>query len=420
MRGTSGVMRVQQHGLMHARLPAAAPPVTLIELVTGGLWIVFFIIASYGATPLKEYGIERLAWLGADFVALMVVLLRPDEILTQIRKNLVIMSWPALACVSTLWSVAPVGSLYQGIQLLLTVLVALCLVMTTDLRRILVLLFLALLIAGVLSFLREFFSGFSHYEWFGVFPHKNTLGGMMAVAVMAGTSLFLDGWRRYISGPGVLFALGLIAMSRSGTAMIALAVVMAVIPLALTVHWGPVAAGIVTGVALIAAAVGLLALEAMHGGLLDVYEFALDALGKDETLTGRTILWQFAHDAIDSRPWLGYGYKAWWDSNETAAPLLRLVVEQDLWFFHNTFLDLAVAFGVLGPTVLVAGLGMGAYRSVKAFVLDPVPVLLWPIMFVVMSVIYCTVEFVLFANHSFHQFLFVIASAGLGANDQRG
>jgi O-antigen ligase len=164
---------------------------------------------------------------------------------------------------------------------------------------------------------------------------------------------------------------------------------------------------------LITAAVGLLTLEAMHASLFALYMDALDALGKDETLTGRTILWEFAEDAFNARPWLGYGYKAWWESPDTPAALVRLVVD-DLWYFHNTFLDLAVAFGVLGPTALVAGLAFAVQRSVKTYARNPEPILLWPIMFVVMSIIYCLVDFLLFANHSFHQFLFVIAAAGLG------
>ena len=406
-RGTPGVLG----GRTSIFQLAAAPSVTLLEVVTGGLWIVFFIIASYGATPLKDYGIERLAWLAADFAALAMILLRPDDVLRQVRRNLVLMSWPALACASTLWSLAPASSLYQGIQLLLTVLVGLCLVMTTDLRRILVLLFLALMAAAVLSTLYELTRGGIGEEWRGVFPHKNVLGNMMAVAVMAGVSLFLSGWRPIISGLGCLYALVLLALSRSGTAIVALCLVISLVPLALTLHRGPIAAGLAAGVVLIAASGGLLTLELMNIGLDDLYGRTLDALGKDETLTGRTILWQFAMDAFDARPWLGYGYKGWWESSETSATLLKVVVDQELWFFHNTFLDLAVAFGVVGPTALVAGLLVGVYRSIKAFVINGDPVLLWPIMIVAMSIIYCSVDFVLFANHSFPQLLFVVAVA---------
>jgi O-antigen ligase len=408
-----------QHGMTRAALQPAAPPLTLPELAIGGLWIASFIVASYGATPLSQFNIERYAWIAADFAALMVVLLRHEEMLGLVRRNLVIMSWPALACASALWSVDPMYSFYQGLQLLMTVLVGLCLIMTTDLRRILILLFIALLITGVLTALLELPRGLGGREWQGVFPHKNVLGSTMGILIMTGTVLFLSGWRPLLSGLGTLFALMLLAASRSGTALVALVMVMALVPLALTIRWGSIAVTLVCGFILVLAASGLIALEATQGDFSDIYLQTLDALGKDETLTGRTILWQFAEDAIKARPWLGYGYKGFWQNHEATA-VLRLVIGQDLWFSHNAFLDLAVAFGVLGPSALVLGLGVGAYRSVKAYVRNPAALLMWPILFVAMSVIYCTVEFVLFAKHSFQQILFVVAAAGLGANGRRG
>jgi exopolysaccharide production protein ExoQ len=198
-------------------------------------------------------------------------------------------------------------------------------------------------------------------------------------------------------------------MSRSGTAIIALSMVMLIVPLALASRLGPIAVSMMIGVVLIAASVGLLAIETLN---LDPYGAGLRALNKDETLTGRTVLWEFALDAYDSRPWLGFGYKAWWESPQTDAQLLRIVMEQDLWFFHNTFLDLAVAFGIFGPAVLVVGLGQGVYRSTRNFVVSRDMVYLWPIQFVALSIVYCFVDFVLFTNHSIFQMLLVIAIAG--------
>jgi exopolysaccharide production protein ExoQ len=294
----------------------------------------------------------------------------------------------------------------------MTVMVSLCLCMTASLKHILRLLFLALLATAVLSALLAVASprlalGISG-EWQGVFPHKNVFGHMMAIMVITGTTLFLAGWRPLVSGSGIILALGALAMSRSGTAIIALAMVMMIVPLALTSRLGPIAISMTIGIILIVTSVGLLTVEALD---LDPYKAGLKALDKDETLTGRTILWEFALDAFDTRPWLGYGYKAWWESPQTDAQLLRIVVGQDLWFFHNTFLDLAVAFGVLGPIALIAGLGQGVYRSIRNFAVGRDLVYLWPILFLALSIVYCFVDFVLFVNHSISQMLLVIAIA---------
>jgi hypothetical protein len=238
--GKLGGLRLHQQLRAPRRVARARSTSPLIELLISGLWIVFFIVASYGATPLEEYHIERWAWLAADSIALGMVLLHPEEILTQIRRNMVLMSWPALACVSTVWSLVPYSSLYQGIQLFLTVLVALCLVITADLRRILILLFLALFVTAIVSTLVELVRG-SGGEWIGIFPHKNVLGSMMVVMIMTAASLLLSGGRPYLSAPGVLLGVAVLAMTQSGTAIVALVVIMALVPAFVVVRWGPIA-----------------------------------------------------------------------------------------------------------------------------------------------------------------------------------
>jgi O-antigen ligase len=357
--------------------------------------------------------LERLAWLAADFVALMYILMRSDELLRLVRRNALLISWPILACVSMLWSEAAFISMYHGIQLLLTVLVGLCLCLDKSLERILVLLFLAYLATAICSVLWLVVNPGSAIQegWvLGIFPHKNSLGSAMALMALTGSALFLAGWRPLISGPGVLLALALLVLAKSGTAIVALAIVMAAsVAMASAVYLGRIGFSALIGIGLVAATAALLVLEVTQ---FDMFAFGLNALGKDETLTGRTVLWDFAMEAIDSRPWLGFGYKGWWESPHTDAQLLRIVMDQHLWFFHNTFLDLAVAFGVLGPTVLVVVLIFAVYRTVSNYLRTPDPILLWSVQYVVLMVIYCFVDFVLFTNHSLPQMLFVIAVAG--------
>lgn len=413
-------MWVERHRAADIDLYRSGAPSRTVQLVIDCFWIAFFIVACHGASRLRHLGIERLAWLAADFVALTFILLRPDAVIRLLRQNLILVSWPLLACASAFWSLTPAYSFYHGVQLFLTVLVGLCLTLTASLRHILVLLFVAITVTAMLSLAMVAISPWTAIdrsgEWLGVYTHKNVLGNMMGVMAITGVALFLSGWRPLVSGGGVVLALGLLALSRSGTAIVALAAVLALVPLLFTVTRGTLFVALAAGLALmaIAAAFGIFA-------MLDInpYTYGLEALGKDETLTGRTILWEFAVDAFQERPWLGYGYKGWWESAETDAGLLRFVVQQDLWFFHNTFLDLAVAFGIWGPIFLVMGLGVGVYRTVAAYAARRDPLLLWPIQYVALSIIYCSVDFVLFTNHSFGQMLFVIAVTAQMSSSQR-
>ncbi len=56
---------------------------------------------------------------------------------------------------------------------------------------------------------------------------------------------------------------------------------------------------------------------------INVIDLVLGRLGKDSTLSGRTVLWDFAVDAYERKPWLGYGYKGYWSGADSTVYLLR-------------------------------------------------------------------------------------------------
>jgi O-antigen ligase len=52
-------------------------------------------------------------------------------------------------------------------------------------------------------------------------------------------------------------------------------------------------------------------------------------IGKDATLTGRVDLWQLVLPYGDKRPWLGYGYAAFWNENSP--------MTQEIWRILNSY-----------------------------------------------------------------------------------
>jgi O-antigen ligase len=82
---------------------------------------------------------------------------------------------------------------------------------------------------------------------------------------------------------------------------------------------------------------------------------------------------------------------------------------QELWFFHNLFVEVAVAFGVVGPILLAAGLFAAFRRAITTFAAERSPVSLWPLLFLLFLVPYVLAENPLFQNHSLLQLLFVVA-----------
>src|SRR5262249_50110753 len=77
-----------------------------------------------------------------------------------------------------------------------------------------------------------------------------------------------------------------------------------------------------------------------------------EQLLSDPTFTGRTDIWQFAIDKILERPWLGHGFGAFWETEETVyAPELANIAGNEsasASHAHNGFLDLALTTGIPG------------------------------------------------------------------------
>jgi O-antigen ligase len=80
----------------------------------------------------------------------------------------------------------------------------------------------------------------------------------------------------------------------------------------------------------------------------------LGMLQRDPTLTGRTDLWHAILLSIAKRPWLGYGFNAFWMAQGESSTVLQQVN----WFArdaHNGFLGVALDVGILGLSILLAG-----------------------------------------------------------------
>jgi O-antigen ligase len=78
----------------------------------------------------------------------------------------------------------------------------------------------------------------------------------------------------------------------------------------------------------------------------------VDVLGKSLTLSGRTIIWEYFISRISERPWLGYGYEAFWTNPDEV-----FRARQALSFFsghaHSGFIDITLQLGLVGLTLFV-------------------------------------------------------------------
>ncbi|MBW4966825.1 O-antigen ligase family protein [Pseudoalteromonas sp. CR1] len=84
--------------------------------------------------------------------------------------------------------------------------------------------------------------------------------------------------------------------------------------------------------------------------IYNAYFFAIDVLGKDPTLTGRTKIWGYALMKADSNFWFGTGYRTFWIDSHTADYSIFNPYwgEQIMNNGHNGFIDVYLETGMVG------------------------------------------------------------------------
>jgi exopolysaccharide production protein ExoQ len=289
------------------------------------------------------------------------------------RRNKVIILYIAIVLMSTAWSIHPDLTLRRGCGYLLSMLIAAYLTVRFNSLEQMKLLSASFAFSAVCSFLYAVAYpqyGIMHSDtltgqsvegmWRGVFPHKNVLGPVMAIAVFTELYILVASrerplWRFVLLG---LF-LALIALSISATALTASATYLAAAGGYLL--WrrdrrlGVVAA--------LVASIFLLSIIAL---ISIAPEYLLAATGKDIGLTGRTDLWGMVVQLIGDRPVFGYGYRSMWLPNDTFTVLAdQLTGGYGVTNSENAFLEMTLELGAAGMSIILAIFAAAFWRSAQ-------------------------------------------------------
>jgi O-antigen ligase len=273
-----------------------------------------------------------------------------------------------LALASTGWSDVPGQTAKRAIMLTGTTLLGVYLATRFRPREILALLAFTMVVAGFVSMILGLVSperGISHGvhegDWRGLYGHKNALGLYMALGsiVCVLTARSASKWRSAAwAGAGLCFAL--VLLSQSATALVAAGAVLALLPLLYVLRERSVRTVLLSLVTLLV--VGGVAVAVS----LDP-QAALALLGKDVSLTGRVSLWAYLLDQVRARPWLGYGYSAFWLGWSGPSELVSHVTGG--WYpshAHNGLLNLALQLGLTGVVLFLLGLAGAVYRASRS------------------------------------------------------
>jgi O-antigen ligase len=184
-------------------------------------------------------------------------------------------------------------------------------------------------------------------DWRGAFGHKNEAGAAMALFIFIG--LFVARTRSLFIGSAIaVLAFVFLFFTHSKTSIIVLPLVL-IVSFIMARTSRPVL-GIALALAILVGlnffSVGSLYFEPMHN--------LVNAVMSDPSFTGRDEVWQFAVDRIKERPFLGYGYAAFWGTPQV---VYGMSSGDTSWaniaaHAHNGLLDLVLTVGIIGAALV--------------------------------------------------------------------
>jgi exopolysaccharide production protein ExoQ len=187
----------------------------------------------------------------------------------------------------------------------------------------------------------------------GVFTHKNSLADVASIGLFA--AIASRGVER-TSLRVTLFSSSLICLliSQSSTKVVAVLIALAAYAAWLGLRQFRGGTALFLFFLALGAAVAIV-------GLPLVAPSILDALGKDEGLTGRADLWNFAIHLIGERPFFGYGVGSIWSTSYADGATTYLYRPPHA---HNVYIDQLLETGIIGLSLTLAFLACAIWLTI--------------------------------------------------------
>ncbi len=196
-------------------------------------------------------------------------------------------------------------------------------------------------------------------SWRGSFDHKSIAGSMMGVLFFVGIFVFRAGLRlRGIAITALALVFLLSTRSKTGIGLAP-----AVLGLSLACSWVE-SSRLRTMLAL--GPFALMVTFTLGSVLLPPVDHILQALSPGQTYTGRTEIWGFALDRLAQRPIVGFGLETFWASDAVKYAEIgenETGISSGMPHGHNSFLDAAVHFGVVGLLLVAVVLVIAPIRD---------------------------------------------------------
>ncbi len=296
-------------------------------------------------------------------VALPLYAMRVMEALIKTPMLRILVALVAFMMLSAAWSEAPFFTIKESLRLLLLVFAAILIGQTLTFREIILGLSIFCTVLILISITLIFaFPGYGigvgvhSGAWVGAFGHKNHFGRFCAfAAVVFCFQLTYEKRLFWINAAFLALAVVCLYMSHSTNSILLLGIIACSFILRKLIQ--------ASGNSLSKAVVAVWLTIVFFGGLTLAWILDVDfysAIGKSESMSGRSQIWGFALQGIQDSPLVGYGYNAFWLTHKFIVAWGDSYVAPHA---HNGFLELLLDGGLIGLTLTLA-FYIGSYSSV--------------------------------------------------------
>ncbi|WGV98433.1 O-antigen ligase family protein [Vibrio sp. YMD68] len=268
-------------------------------------------------------------------------------------------SFSVVAIMSTFWSETPASSLKSALQIFCTTLICVSLIYTVKKEVIITALtvsLITLMLYGLSSNNTVIISYTGEVVRIGHFGSKNNMSSFAAFSAMVGIgTLCLPAVRPYMKVLGSFCTLLSIVVFYYAKSLGTNLAFFTVLFIALAIFfYSTKNISIINRRIINPLIVGYLIvfiLSVIYFFNFSYYENFMYSLGKDPTITGRTMIWQVGFNSIQDNPLLGVGYGAYWNINNPGAIEIWELMHKEvgaLFGFHNLYIHYYVELGVFG------------------------------------------------------------------------
>lgn len=335
------------------RLRAEKP--NLVEKISTA-WILMFISGAFTQNGVISIPITIIQFLSV-IICLWWIRYHITILLQTIFSDITILLICLVSILSIFWTVDVGLTIDRNIWLVLTTIIGYYIATSYNLRELVEIVLWVGFFSAILSLgftLAIPSSGIMTNEhagrWRGIYNHKNLLSLVMAITGI--TFIHFGRYFNFLRWPIAGLISILLWLTGGATGLVTFIVLTGIVPFLrfLRVHMMLLISLLLIFVPFVLLIIVIVAFS---------YQDILVFLGRDPTLTGRTILWEISIPYFYERPILGYGIRGLF--SEGTDIYRYLVWEPE--YAHNGWLDILFDFGLVGGLLVLFSMIRTLIRS---------------------------------------------------------